>query len=784
MITTKKLESRFLKDNSYRFFHNYKAVKFLNTLATPLKQPKLLLERSGMVHESVEIKKRGAHDFMEYYTYACTQQKTLPLSIVKLHLDKGILDFNGDRVKLADWPPILDSIFINRHLHHIAITSTYQTSHTCADADRRYYKPVFRKKIPSIRSKDMTFKLCKVLKECLSLSPNLKTLKLNGLPLRERDLVNLTKGVAKSVSLQSLSLAHCPLSDDGLEVICQSVKYSTRIKEIDFTGCNITWRGAEHLANIIQHQGMQRHGSVWAQSLRYQQPKLEAMGGLRRLTLNCNTLIGDVGATRLARELAEDLWLKAVDLQKCGLSNRGACHLLEVLKTNSTLCILDIRNNPLVDNALIKTIIEKVLTKAEAHTPEYYWITPATKEQQKAGASKRRVPSRASTEKTASQKTTSAEDEGSVVAKLQQPTSRCRNAPRHSAARAGRQRGFPPADAKEHSFQSTQQGQAASNVRVTFASDSEEEEDGDEEEGPAITMSDPRPSNESQQDSSIARQMDRMQMALQECRLRLGEERRARLKFELENARLRDNNISLSKALATVGSPDRSALEDEDVLESIERSFAKFHAFLDLVNDAGLGQIASMAGIDKSDFSPLGRPQLSSTLGHVGQLNGVASGQRHSRDIQATRVNPNDVMTPKSPASNGNGDHRDGLLHVTVQQDAGAQVDLSVIREQEPDQFSKPETQYDSDSDRSLASQQSRREYCHNPGIRPSFVLGDSHHRNGFNSSHSDSSHGCRLSSGDSIRDLVSYKAHSGSEGSERKTSPDILEEITSMVAL
>ncbi|XP_049620072.1 centrosomal protein of 78 kDa-like [Syngnathus scovelli] len=187
---------------------------------------------------------------------------------------------------------------------------------------------------------------------------------------------------------------------------------------------------------------------------------------------------------------------------------------------------------------------------------------------------------------------------------------------------------------------SNQRNKAASNVRVTFASDSEEEEDGDEEEGPAIMMSDPRPSNESQQDSSIARQMDRMQMALQECRLRLGEERRARLKaeslvreFELENARLRDN-ISLSKALATVGSPDLSALEDEDVLESIERSFAKFHAFLDLVNDAGLGQIASMAGIDKSDFSPLGRPQLSSTLGHVGQLNGVASGQRHSRDIQ------------------------------------------------------------------------------------------------------------------------------------------------------
>lgn len=47
-----------------------------------------------------------------------------------------------------------------------------------------------------------------------------------------------------------------------------------------------------------------------------------------------------------------------------------------------------------------------------------------------------------------------------------------------------------------------------------------------------------------------------------------------------------------------------------------------------------LGQLASMAGIDTSDFSPLGRPQLSSTLGHVAQLHGAAPGRRRSHDIQ------------------------------------------------------------------------------------------------------------------------------------------------------
>lgn len=35
-------------------------------------------------------------------------------------------------------------------------------------------------------------------------------------------------------------------------VICQSVKYSTSIRTLDFSGCNVTWRGAEHMANIVK----------------------------------------------------------------------------------------------------------------------------------------------------------------------------------------------------------------------------------------------------------------------------------------------------------------------------------------------------------------------------------------------------------------------------------------------------------------------------------------------------------------------------------------------------
>ncbi|GAA6227436.1 centrosomal protein of 78 kDa [Lates japonicus] len=680
-----------------------------------------------MVQDSAQIRRQGAQDFMAYYDFACARQESVPLPAVKMNLDKGMLHFNGDRLKLTDWPPILSSISINKHLHHIALSSTYQASLGSGDADRRYYKSSFKKKIPAIRSKEMTFKLCKALRECLIVSSNLKTLQLNGLPLRERDLIALTKGLAKSVALENLSLANCPITDEGLEVICQSVKYSTSIRTVDFTGCNLTWRGAEHMANIIKHHGMQRHGTAWAESLRYRQPQFEGMGGLRRVTLNCNTLIGDRGAAALAHELAEDLWVKAVDLQRCGLSNEGARRLLEALKTNSALCVLDIRSNPLVDKVLIKTILEKVLMNADGESLEYCWIKPATTEPQRApGPKKRSLPSSVrgkATFRIAPRKGTSLGGRSSGVVQAQNFYSRSCCIPWRAAARAGRQRGLPPGvTVSEQSFQ------GAATVKVTVDSDSDEDEDEDkeeQEEEEVVVEVEQRPSSFNLQNRITGRQL---QMELKECRLKLAEERRARLKaesrlmeYELENSRLRDANHSLSEALAATGSgsapPPVSALEDEAVLESIESSFTKFHAFLDLLKDAGLGQLASIAGIDKSDFQPLGRPQLSSTIGtHLDDAASLTRGD--CRDVgtktdalslvgSVFRGGPADTTTPRSSSFVRESLREDRQPDVTFSKASRSGIDPGIGGEEELHRYSKPDTQLDSGSEHSFRSQKS-----------------------------------------------------------------------------
>ncbi|XP_017267634.1 centrosomal protein of 78 kDa [Kryptolebias marmoratus] len=770
-----------------------------------------------MVQDGAQIRRQGAHDFMAYYDFACARQDSVPLPAVKTNLDKGMLDFNGDRLKLIDWTPVLHSISINKHLHHIAISST--ASLASGDVDKRYHKSTFKRKIPAIRSKDMTFKLCKALRECLTVSPNLKTLQLNGLPLRERDLITLTKGLAKCPSLENLSLANCPISDEGLETICQSVKYSTSIRTIDFTGCSLTWRGAEHMANIIKHQGMQRHGTAWAESLRYRLPQFEGMGGLRRVTLNSNTLIGDRGAAALAHELAEDLWVKAVDLQRCGLSNEGARRLLEALKTNSSLCVLDIRNNPLVDKVLIKTVIEKVLMNAEGQSPEYCWIKPKSIESPRISGPKRRaIPSTVKGKpafKMATHKGTSTGGRRSGVAPTKTSCSHSSYVPWRAAARAGRQRGMPPGiTVKNQSFQ------GAASVKVTVESDSEEEEDSDEGEDVVVQV-EQRLSSLRLQDRITGRHFERVQMELKECRLRLAEEHRARLKaesrlmeYELENSRLHDANRSLSEALSVVGSaaapPAFSALEDEAVLESIENSFTKFHAFLDLLKDAGLGQLASVAGINTSDFQPLGKPQLSSTVGP--HLDGAASltiGE--FRDVQAETdaapLVPNlpggavNAPTHRSPPPLRDPLHQDRLLDVTFSRAGGDRRDPVVDEEGEPHQYLRPDIQPDSGSERSFRSNKSfdnislGKTFQTQPSSRrgeASSYRSNSSRENGFNNSHVTQSNGSHGGSSDSLSEIISDRAESvgsvrsrnrgmgrlvtvsqsGSERSERKTYP------------
>ncbi|XP_072215861.1 centrosomal protein of 78 kDa [Excalfactoria chinensis] len=562
--------------------------------------------------DSVKIRRQCMLDFYSHYEHLCAVQGSVPLKAVRANLAQGTLDLSVDSIKTADWAPLLDAIRHDKTLTSVGIRSFHQQGLGESGAER--YKTYFRRRIPAIRSKDLTGQLCKAVKGCLSISDVLKNLELQGLLLRERDLILLTKGMATTSSLESISLAHCPIGDGGLETVCQSVKNSATIRYVNFTGCSLTWRGAEHMTNVLKHQALKRHGEAWAESLRYRRPDLDYMTGLRRVTFNCNMLVGDRGASAFADCLGEDLWLKALDLQQCGISNEGARSLLDALQSNTTLVVLDIRKNPLIDHVLMKNVIERVLLNGNSGNSEYKWLSsPSSKDVLKARPKKRTIVLGSGRKGKAtirigltSKKSVSPGKKATPVKDSYSPKPLPPGTkgflPWRTAERAKRCRGGPV----DNSEQLPLKIETDIPVKVTVESASTSESEETEDLENVINHPD------------LTKSLDKLE--LEECKEKLKEERRARVKaeeriieLEVENARLRNLNSSLSEALH-MQSVTNMILEDEGVLGSIENSFQKFHAFLDLLKDAGLGQLAVLAGIDQSDFGLLGHPQMNSTL--------------------------------------------------------------------------------------------------------------------------------------------------------------------------
>ncbi|XP_064591422.1 centrosomal protein of 78 kDa isoform X2 [Zonotrichia leucophrys gambelii] len=573
--------------------------------------------------ESVKLRRQCMLDFFSHYEHLCELQGSLPLKAVKANVTHDAIDLIVDHIKATDWAPLLDALRHNKTLASIKMRSLHQ--HGLEESGVERCKTYFRRRIPATLPKDLTGQLCKAVKGCLSISDVLKHLELQGLLLRERDLALLTKGLATASSLENVSLAHCPIGDGGLETICQSIKNTATIRFLNFTACSLTWRGAEHIANLLKHQAIRRHGQAWADSLRYRRPDLEYMTGLRRITFNCNMLVGDRGASAFADCLGEDLWLKALDLQQCGISNEGARSLLDALQTNTTLVVLDVRKNPLIGHGLMKKIIERVLKNGSSADSEFKWLmSPSSKDALKTKPKKRTIVLGSGRKGKAtiriglsSKKSVSPGKKNSTVRESYSPKPLPPGTkgflPWRTAERAKRYRGRAADCAGELPLKI----QTAVPVKVTLerASTSETEDTEDLEDVVQQTVL-----LKSLDDKTDVAQYQQLQLELEECMEKLKEEQKARVKaeerlleLEIENARLRSLNISLSEVLHAQ-SVTNMILEDEGVLGSIENSFQKFHAFLDLLKDAGLGQLAVLAGIDQSDFGILGHPQMNATL--------------------------------------------------------------------------------------------------------------------------------------------------------------------------
>jgi hypothetical protein len=60
----------------------------------------------------------------------------------------------------------------------------------------------------------------------------------------------------------------------------------------------------------------------------------------------------------------------ALDLQDCGITTIGANHLLEGLKFNAMMHVLDVRLNPKIDRDTLQKIMEQVMINSSGKETE------------------------------------------------------------------------------------------------------------------------------------------------------------------------------------------------------------------------------------------------------------------------------------------------------------------------------------------------------------------------------------------------------------------------------
>ncbi len=98
-----------------------------------------------------------------------------------------------------------------------------------------------------------------------------------------------------------------------------------------------------------------------------------------KTTQNVNKLTelfipGDRGVFLLAEAFKSDLWLKALDLQDCGITTTGANYLLDGLKFNAMMHVLDVRLNVKIDRDTLQKIMEQVMINSSGHSTDYEWM--------------------------------------------------------------------------------------------------------------------------------------------------------------------------------------------------------------------------------------------------------------------------------------------------------------------------------------------------------------------------------------------------------------------------
>lgn len=332
-------------------------------------------------NQSTVTATKPADVFYVWYSELCRRQNTSPICAIRSPYNKNnqVLRFLADRIKVEDWQPIINAISLDTSLHVISIQRRLYAQEFIASADTEEKVKKIKKWFGAICTQYIMKKLGKALASCLKRSIVITCLELSGLHITAEFLRTLCMALAHNTSVKFLSFHNCQIGDDGCHDICTMLRTVLNIEMIDLSGCALSPKSGEYLAKLIRYQQINRYCQSWHSSLRYEEPVVNNMAGLRRICINNNPNFGDEGLDLILNELMDDLWIKALDMQRCNITENMANKILDVLQYSKSLQVADFRHNTL-SAATLERIFEILKSKqddGEANT-EYSWCYTTT----------------------------------------------------------------------------------------------------------------------------------------------------------------------------------------------------------------------------------------------------------------------------------------------------------------------------------------------------------------------------------------------------------------------
>lgn len=245
-------------------------------------------------------------------------------------------------------------------------------------------------KAPVVLTRYLLEWLSQSVGQCVRNSSSLTHLELEGIPFPPDCIAVLCVGLSGTQTLYHLSLRRCYIGDNGCEIICRTIAGIRSVRSLNLSYCDLTSSSGSALASALSRQKLALYHDTWKQSLRYREPNFETMPGLRRLILNDNPHLGNCAVREMIDAIRDSLWMKALDLQHCGLTDQIGADLLNLLDQNSTLAVLDVRNNVNLNDELAAEVMRRLMENDVERKSEYKWMGLAPKDKKIASAGTRR----------------------------------------------------------------------------------------------------------------------------------------------------------------------------------------------------------------------------------------------------------------------------------------------------------------------------------------------------------------------------------------------------------